>query len=285
MGKKIKSTKKTQQISTKTAAWLQVYSITMLVVMTLIGCILFDVIAAKDDDRNSDVNSIIEITNKDELTDIMDKQGSYDVMICGKASTYSPIKHENVGNSLLYIKTITYDDSGETEETDRVEFIRIYGSSFSTKSMMFLEPNIVTNAIKNDKKIEYQAVTSKSDVVIHGRIENGVLQQHAKVYTNISSSELKQSMNIDTTGREFFIIWEIMVLVFTIVPVIYILIKRSTPVRNYHKKVFPETKEYLRTVNRPRENHTSQYDYRTQYNSNKQSYKRKEPYRNNERKK
>ena len=218
-------------VKTKTVMYLYLYAHIVIVLMCIFGNMLLHIISNINTDKVNDINSIIEITNKKELKEITSQHGTFDVFITGKVTTFSNIKNDELGKDLLYLKETTYDnESGEQvgeEKVEKADFFKIYDMSINANKIMLLEPSITSTKIENGKRIEYSAISKGTEVIIQGTIENGMLNDGAKLYTTSTLNDIKEHMDTTSNPELFLVLWIILGMLLVFTPLIYVTTRNS----------------------------------------------------------
>lgn len=218
-------------VKTKTVMYLYLYAHIVIVLMCIFGNMLLHTISNINTDKVSDINSIIEITNKKELKEITSQQGTFNVFITGKVTTFSNIKNDELGKDLLYLKETTYDNESEEqvgeEKVEKADFFKIYDMSINANKIMLLEPSITSTKIESGKRIEYSAISKGTEVIIQGTIENGILKDGAKLYTTSTLNDIKEHMDTTSNPGLFLVLWIILGMLLVFTPLIYVTTKKS----------------------------------------------------------
>ena len=214
------------KVETKTLLGLQLYSICIIIIMIIFGRMTIDTISTMNTDKETDIESIIEVDSKKELNKVTSKKGKYEVMISGKVTSYGPIHDNFIGKSLLYLKSKDIDDKTKKalgdEKVERSEFLSIYDMNFSSNTFLFMDTVINTTRIENGIRTEYEAIPINTECVIHGHIENGKLLIGAKLYTSKTIDELKSELEATSSPSSFAVLWVILTIVIAYAPTVYI---------------------------------------------------------------
>ena len=220
--KKKMATKK--MVQTRVVFSMYAYSLFMLLLMLVLGTVIYNTIDGINDTKIDDINNIMVIDNKKEFKSISSQQGTFDVLITGKITTYGSIKNKEVGTNLVYLRETTYNnESGEKvgeEVVNKSNFIKIYDMNFNTNKLMFIEPSTKTTKIENGLRTEYESVPKGTVVTIQGVMENGILKNGAKLYTTTSVDDVKKMLDTSSNPHQFIIMWILLTLILIYVPMV-----------------------------------------------------------------
>lgn len=220
-----------EAIHTHVVFCMYTYSFFMLLAMLILGHVIYGTIININDNKISDINSIVEIDNKKDLNAVTSQQGTFEVLISGKISTYGTIKNKELGKNLVYVRQTTYNnESGEQVGEDIVkksDFVNIYDMNFNANKLMLLEPSITSTKIENGLRTEYSAISKGTEVTIQGTIENGVLRDGARLYTTTTVDEIKKGMDTSSNPNYFVVMWTILTVLLIYLPMFIVTKKMS----------------------------------------------------------